>query len=164
MPTPHTDRRSFRPRHAAIALEGVTKSAFRKRGFARREILTRWPAIVGDMMARYTCPERLQFGRDRNEGATLVVRASSGFATELQHLHPMVIERINGFFGYQAVERLTIVQAPLPAPTPIERRQLRDLSGQEERLVDEQVQGTRNDGLAVSLRKLGRTLAATRPE
>ncbi len=76
-------------------------------------------------MARYSCPERLQFGRDRNEGATLVVRAGSGFATELQHLHPIVLDRINTFFGYQAVARITIIQGPLPTPTVAERRALR---------------------------------------
>lgn len=154
------DRRSFRPRPAGAALSTITSPTFRRRGFARREVLTQWPTIVGAMMARYTCPERLQFGRDRNEGATLVVRASSGFATELQHLHPVVLDRINTFFGYRAVDRLTIVQAPLPVPTPAERRELRALSDAEERAIAAQVRGTRNETLATALEALGRTRAA----
>lgn len=159
---PTMDRRSFRPRPAGAALSAITSPTFRRRGFARREILTQWPAIVGDLMARYTCPERLQFGQDRSAGATLVVRASSGFATELQHLHPIVLDRINTFFGYRAVERLTIVQAPLPTPTAVERKVLRQLSESEERAVAARVAGTRNDDLAGALRALGRTLTATR--
>ena len=35
-------------------------------------------------------------------------------AIELQHLEPVVIERINGYFGYRAVERLSMVRGPLP--------------------------------------------------
>ena len=31
-------------------------------------------------------------------------------ATELQHLEPQVLERINGFFGYAAVKRLRLIQ------------------------------------------------------
>ncbi|MEQ8247468.1 MAG: DciA family protein [Alphaproteobacteria bacterium] len=156
------ERRSWRPRPAGAALADVTKSTFRKRGFARREILTQWPSIVGDLMARYSCPERLQFGRDRSEGATLVVRASSGFATELQHLHPVVLDRINTFFGYQAVARLSIVQGPLPTPTLSERRQLRALTAEEEDRIAEQVGGTRNGDLADALRNLGRTVTVFR--
>jgi hypothetical protein len=152
------EKRSWRPRPAGVALAQVTKAAFRKRGFTRREILTQWPSIVGDLMARYSCPERLQFGRDRNEGATLVVRAGSGFATELQHLHPIVLDRINTFFGYQAVARITIIQGPLPIPTTAERRALRNITPEEDACVADQVSGTRNPDLAEALRALGRTL------
>ena len=156
------ERRSWRPRPASAALADVTKATFRKRGFARREILTQWPTIVGELMARYSCPERLQFGRDRNEGATLVVRAGSGFATELEHLHPVVLDRINTFFGYQAVARLTIIQGPLPTPTISERRELRALTVEEERRIAEQISGTRATDLADALRTLGRTVTAIR--
>jgi hypothetical protein len=152
------EKRSWRPRPAGVALAAVTKAAFRKRGFTRREILTQWPAIVGELLARYSCPERLQFGRDRNQGATLVVRAGSGFATELQHLHPIVLDRINTFFGYQAVARITIIQGPLPVPTTAARRALRNITPEEEAVVAKQVSGTRNPGLAEALRTLGHTL------
>jgi len=160
MPDAPHEKRSWRPRPAGAALATVTKAAFRKRGFTRREILTQWPAIVGELMARYSCPERLQFGRDRNEGATPVVRAGSGFATELQHLHPIVLDRINTFFGYQAVARITIIQGPLPTPTVAERRALRAVTPEEEARIAAQVSGTRNPDLAEALRTLGRTLTA----
>ncbi len=162
MAEPSFEKRSWRPRPAGAALEKVTKAAFRKRGFTRREILTQWPAIVGDLMARYSCPERLQFGRDRNEGATLVVRAGAGFATELQHLHPIVLDRINTFFGYQAVARITIIQGPLPTPTATERRELRAVTPEEEARIADQVRGTQHPDLANALRTLGRTLTVTR--
>ena len=151
-------KRSWRPRAAGVALAQVTKAAFRKRGFTRREILTKWPTIVGDLMARYSCPERLQFGNDRSQGATLVVRAGAGFATELQHLHPIVLDRINTFFGYQAVARITIIQGPLPTPTTAERVALRNITPEEDARVVDQVSGTRNPDLAKALRTLGRTL------
>ena len=151
-------KRSWRPRPAGVALAQVTKTTFRRRGFTRREILTQWPAIVGDLLAQYSCPERLQFGNDRSQGATLVVRAGSGFATELQLLHPIVLDRINTFFGYQAVARITIIQGPLPIPTAVERVALRNTTPEEDARVADQVSGTRNPDLAEALRTLGRTL------
>ena len=41
------------------------------------------------------------------------IRVYGGAATELQHLEPLVLERINGHFGYRAVAKLRLIHAPL---------------------------------------------------
>ena len=50
--------------------------------------------------------------RERS-GGTLHIRVYGGAATELQHLEPLVLERINGHFGYRAVAKLRLIHAPL---------------------------------------------------
>ena len=102
------------PRGLAAALPKLTRAAFRRRGFAQADILTRWPAIVGDALAEHCCPEKLNFPTGSNAGATLQIRVASGFAPHLQHLAPLVIERVNAYFGYAAVTRLRLQQGPLP--------------------------------------------------
>lgn len=107
-----TERRSgMRALGAAVAR--ITAPAFRRRGFAEAGILTDWPHIVGSQLASQTEPERLSFARGTRVDGTLQVRVSGAWATELQHLAPQVIERVNSYFGYRAVDRLAILQAPL---------------------------------------------------
>jgi hypothetical protein len=48
--------------------------------------------------------------------ATLVVRVETGSALELQHLAPIVIERVNAHFGWRCVSRLLLKQGPVAAP------------------------------------------------
>ena len=43
---------------------------------------------------------------------TLTIHALGGAATELQHLTPEIIARVNDFLGYQCVRRIKIVQRP----------------------------------------------------
>lgn len=106
------ERRSgMRALGAAVAR--ITAPAFRRRGFAEAGILTDWPHIVGSQLASRTEPERLSFARGTRVDGTLQVRVSGAWATELQHLAPQVIERVNSYFGYRAVDRLAIRQAPL---------------------------------------------------
>ena len=106
------ERRSgMRALGAAVAR--ITAPAFRRRGFAEAGILTDWPHIVGSQLASWTEPERLSFARGTRVDGTLQVRVSGAWATELQHLAPQVIERVNSYFGYRAVDRLAIRQAPL---------------------------------------------------
>lgn len=89
-------------------LPKVTAPIFKKRGFAEAGILTDWPAIVGEHLARHTMPEKIAFARGARSAGTLHIVTESAFAPELQHLEPQVLERINGYFGYFAVGKLRI--------------------------------------------------------
>lgn len=91
--------------------------AFKKQGFASREIVTRWPEIVGPEVAAHAEPIRMQWprqpGTEENEPATLVLRVEGPAAIEIQHLSGLIVERVNRFFGWQAIDRLALRQAPL---------------------------------------------------
>ena len=57
------------------------------------------------------------------EPATLVLRVEGPAALEIQHSSDVILQRVNRFFGWSAVGRLALRQAPLsrrkrPAPPP----------------------------------------------
>jgi len=160
---PEAPRRSFRAQGLCELMGELMRGPFRKRGFAQREIVTRWPEIVGALLGRHTRPERIRFARDENEGATLVVRAASGFATELQHLEPAVIARINGYFGFRAIGRLSIVQAPLQSPKRRDPAPARPLTDAEEAELARKAARLRDPDLAGALKRLGRAVQAATP-
>lgn len=148
-----------------LALSKVMKGPFAKRGFSQTEILSRWPTIVGPMLARHSCPERLTFEREKTAGANLLVRVEGAFGLELQHLAPQVIDRINTYFGYRAVARLSLLQGPIPRQSPRPRAATRDLTPAEEKSVVDAVAATRDPELAQALAALGRAVvAASAPE
>lgn len=94
---------------------GLTDAAGR-RGFAEPEILLRWAEIVGPALAPDCRPVKVVYGRQPALGATLVVENSGPRATEIQHMAPQILERINSFYGYRAIARLRVTQtAPAPA-------------------------------------------------
>jgi len=94
--------------------------AFKKQGFASTELVTRWKDIVGTDVAAHAEPIKLQWQR-AIEGeppvpATLVLRVEGPAAIEIQHQSAVILERINRFFGWQAVGRIALRQAPLSRP------------------------------------------------
>ena len=100
------NRRYGRSRSIADHLKPLTRRAFGKRGFADGDMITDWPAVIGPDLARLTAPERIVYPRGKRAGGTLHLRIASGsIAVELQHLLPLLLERINGHFGYRAAER-----------------------------------------------------------
>lgn len=101
----------------AVPSERVTRPVFGRHGFAGGALVVDWPAIVGSAVASHTLPIRIKFPPKDRSGGTLIVKVDSGaFATELMHLEPLVIERINGYFGWAAVAKLRLLHGPLPQP------------------------------------------------
>ncbi len=97
-----------------------------RQGFASTELVTRWPDIVGEEVAANAEPIRINWPRQETDGgepATLVLRVEGPVAIEVQHLSGVIIERVNRFFGWRAVGRIALRQAPMvrrerPAPPP----------------------------------------------
>ncbi len=90
---------------------------FAQQGFASRELVTRWADIAGAEIAAHCEPTKIQWprgaGDDEPEPATLVLRVEGPAALEIQHLSAVILERVNRFFGWQAIGRLALRQAPL---------------------------------------------------
>jgi hypothetical protein len=115
-----------------------------------------WPAIIGPDWAAVTWPSALS--RD----GVLKLRAASTAALELQHRAPLLIERINVFFGRLVVTRLVLVQGPLPLDSPPRRADLHPFSGGEIGFVDEPLSEIADPQLRNALVRLGRTVARAR--
>ena len=119
-----------KPRPARSLAElatGFLAETFKKQGFASTELVTRWQDIVGPEIGVHAEPIKLQWRRaidgEPTEPATLVLRVEGPAAIEIQHLSNVILERVNRFFGWQAVGRIALRQAPLArrtAPTPAE--------------------------------------------
>lgn len=117
------DNRRYGMVQVGIPVGTLTKPIFGRHGFAGGAMIVDWPAIVGAAVATYTLPIRVRFPPNERSGGTLEIKvANSAFATELQHLEPLILERINGYFGWAAVARLKFRHGPLPkrpaAPPP----------------------------------------------
>ena len=109
-------------------LNDVFSDVYAKQGFAARELVTRWPEIAGNDIAAFAEPLKMQWPRpvegQPQEPATLVLRVEGPMALEIQHRSDVILERVNRFFGWHAVGRIALRQAPLsrrdrrPPPQP----------------------------------------------
>jgi hypothetical protein len=138
--------------------------AARRRGLAEARLLTDWPLVVGPQLGARCQPVRLTAARD-GAGGVLTIHVGGASALELQHSAPQVIERINDFFGFPAVARLRLIQAP-PA-RPVKRRgprPVRPLAPDELSALAALVEPVRPPALQAALAELGRTVAAQIPD
>jgi hypothetical protein len=102
-------------------LGDVFSDAYARQGFATRELVTRWAEIAGAEIAKHSEPMKIQWPRpvegQPQEPATLVLRVEGPVALEIQHSSDVILQRVNRFFGWNAVGRLALRQAPLSRKT-----------------------------------------------
>ena len=111
-------------RAAGSFIPKLAAKAFEKYGFHSAEIMTAWARVAGADIAAFTEPERIKWprghaaqnsgdGSGAAEAATLVLRVDPARALDIEYRAGEIIDRINRYFGYRAIARLTIVQAPV---------------------------------------------------
>lgn len=128
--------------------------AARRRGFAEASVLSAWPQIVGPELAARARPVRIAFGRDRRHGGVLHLHVAGSAALDIQHRVPQILERINGYFGFVAIARLKLLQAPLP-PLPAPARPTPPLDPADRIRVELAVHEIGEPGLRAALKDLG---------
>ena len=129
-----------------------------KRGFGEGGLIAEWQAVVGEEIARHCAPLKLSFPRGQRREGTLTLLAPGAFATELQHLTPQLLERINGYLGYGAIARLKIEQGRLPPRKRVANLEPAPLSAAEKSRLDSDLKPIADEGLKQALDALGRAV------
>lgn len=99
----------------------VGRTAFRRFGFVQSSVVTRWPEIVGERHARVCMPEAIRFPPGEKSDGILQLLVVPAHAPMISHVIPEIIERVNRFFGYNAVSRVKLRQGAVQPPAAKER-------------------------------------------
>src|SRR6185437_265563 len=138
-------------------LGDVFKDAYARQGFASRELITRWAEIAGPEIAMHSEPMKIQWPRpvegQPQEPATLVLRVAGPVALEIQHASDVILQRVNRFFGWNAVGRLAIRQAPLSRRTL--RKTAKPPAEADVAKLADTLGAIEDDGLRTALARLG---------
>jgi hypothetical protein len=147
----------IRAKPLSVLLNDVFKDAYAKQGFAARELVTRWAEIAGPEIAAHSEPLKMQWPRpvegQPQEPATLILRVEGPMALEIQHSSDVILQRVNRFFGWSAVGKLALRQAPLSRrdrpkrPRPPEAKEVAE--------VEKTLSSVEDDELRAALARLG---------
>ena len=145
--------RQGRVRAAGEIVGAVGDMAFRRFGFVQGAVVSRWREIVGERYAGVSTPESIRFPAGKKAAGTLTLLVEGAHGPVMQHLAPTIIERVNRFFGYEAVAKVAFRQGASrrraarparPAPQPVPRELgdgLRAIADPELRTVLESLAG-----------------------
>ena len=157
--------------HTLKGLTGVAQTALPimrqllgQRGFMQLDLLTAWSSIVGEDMAKYSLPQKLNFPKDMHTDGCLTIMVPAGaFAMEIAQNEQRIIDKINVFFGYPAVKKIRILQNGTPqdfatAKKPIDKVKKTVVSAEEESYITELSKDIDRPELREAIENLGRSV------
>ena len=150
-----TPRRGY-TRKVGTVLPASARKVFREYGFAEGTLIRHWREIAGPSLAPATLPLRMTYRKDRGEKvATLHLLVQSAAAIEVQHQIPLLIEKINIFYGYKAVHRVALVQGHAPAAKNKAREQTPPADPAAVKRIKSWTKAMKDAGLKEALIRLG---------
>jgi len=149
----------YAPRLLSQTINKLTKSMLGRQGLIRGDIISKWFDIVGPEISQHTLPEKIVFSKDGASGGELRLRCDSGaLANQLQHQAPQIIDRINMYFGYQAIIRIKLIQAPLPRRPTVRRTSSKPLTKEQVATIKSTTSIVQDDEIRAVLDKLGQSV------
>ena len=107
---PKSARFPYGPNEIGNSLMNVIKGFGKKYGFINSDILTDWEKIAGPDLAAKISPVKLSFPMGQRNNGTLYVKIkNSSFSSVIQYQFPTVIDRVNTYFGYNAVSKIHLL-------------------------------------------------------
>jgi hypothetical protein len=157
-----------RPRPLADLIDTCLGPSLAAQGFAAADVIVAWPEIVGERLASFSQPVKVEWKRRpagadperRPDPAVLVVRVEGAFALEMQHLAPLVIERVNAHYGWRCIGRIVLKQGPVRRAAP-QRPDPPAVSEADRRRVGAAVEGIAEGGLKAALDRLGQAVVGS---
>ncbi|WP_308915833.1 DUF721 domain-containing protein [Jannaschia sp. LMIT008] len=119
-------QRRGRVRSVGTLLDRSIKHLGESRGFSQARLLTHWAEIVGRDLAAISTPVKVGHSR-QGLGAVLTLLTAGPNAPVLQMRLPILRDRVNACYGYNAIARIEVTQTapagfvPAPVQTPAPR-------------------------------------------
>ncbi len=92
----------------------------RKYGLMTADLVLEWPQIVGEELAQVCQVMKIRFpGLNRQQGC-LHLQTNSAMAMALTYSQPIILERVNQYYGYQAVSQIRVFHKSVPS-SPLQK-------------------------------------------
>ena len=151
-----TKTRMNKMKRLSTLIDPMIAPSAKARGFAIGRILSHWNDIVGDVSS-WCRPDDVSFPRNSRTDGTLKLQIASGRGPQAQAMSDFIIDRVNSNFGYQAINRISLVQtlsAPVQPASPKPKPQLNQ-DQHDIWALDDKLKNVKSPELRAALRRLG---------
>lgn len=148
----------------AKTVRPLAKQLLGKNGFMLIELMSSWEEIAGESLSRYVLPQKISFTKDdRTDGTIFLMVFGGAFAMEVENKKKQILQKINTFFGYEALSKIKIIQNNNPQNFLINKNvsdkpKKNLVSEKEETYIDELIKDVDDETLRSKLANLGRAV------
>ena len=147
--------RTNKLKRLSTMIDPMIAPSAKARGFAIGRIVSNWHDIVGDMSS-WCRPDAVSFPHDSRTNGTLRLQIASGRGPQAQAMSDVIIDRVNGNFGYRAISRISLVQTLSMPAQPASPKPRPELNQNQHTIwaLDDKLKDVKSPELRAALRRL----------
>ena len=123
---------------------------------ALSKIYNNWEKIVGQKYLNYSYPSKITLDKEQKHGSLYVVSSNPAVSFYLNNNKIYILEKINTFFGYNAIQNIFLIENPMEIRTEFVKVEKKILTKEQEDYINSINEG-KNDVFSVALRNFVRS-------
>ena len=139
-------------------LKKILKPTLKNKALSVAELKIQWPHIVGQKWGAHSRPQKLirNYNKSSLSGGVLHIDVDPYLAMEMQYELSNICAKINQFYGYNTVQRISLTQTPVFHDKKKSKpKTLIKLTEAEQHTINKQAISTKKTELADALKNFG---------
>ena len=92
------------------SLPKIIDKNIKEKNFIEISLIKKWREIIGDDIAKFCWPIKIVFSEINNLNGIIFLKTMRGKSMEIEFKNEEIIEKLNQFFGYKAIAKISVVQ------------------------------------------------------
>ena len=92
------------------SLPKIVDKNIKEKNFIEISLIKKWREIIGDNIAKFCWPIKIIFSDIKNSNGIIFLKTKRGRSMEIEFKNEEIIEKLNQYFGYKAIDKISVVQ------------------------------------------------------
>ena len=92
------------------SLPKIIDKNIKEKNFIEISLIKKWREIIGDDIAKFCWPIKIRFSEINNLHGIIFLKTMRGKSMEIEFKNEEIIEKLNQYFGYKAIAKISVVQ------------------------------------------------------
>ena len=92
------------------SLPKIIDKNIKEKNFIEISLIKKWREIIGDDIAKFCWPIKIVFSEINNLNGIIFLKTMRGKSMEIEFKNEEIIEKLNQYFGYKAIAKISVVQ------------------------------------------------------
>ena len=92
------------------SLPKIVDKNIKEKNFLEVSLIKKWREIIGDDIAKFCWPIKIVFSDIKNSNGLIFLKTKRGRSMEIEFKNEEIIEKLNQYFGYNAISKISVVQ------------------------------------------------------
>ena len=136
------------------SLPKIVDKNIKEKNFVEISLIKKWSEIVGIDISKFCWPVKITYANIKNINGTIFLKTKRGKSLEIEFKNDEIIEKLNRYFGYKAVDKISIMQDFQDSEIHVKKINKKKEKKIDSKLIDK----IKKNELKLALKKLNKTL------